>query len=139
MKDSSGNWNNTRAILDAIRIRGFDVFGRARILPSPDPADGRRRLNHRHCERQPGRDSQLYRDWKQPDADAQQAALTACARSLRKFPMIPALKPAIAISLANDPVSATVRPPLVALTAEQRRQLLEALNALGFAMPGLAG
>jgi hypothetical protein len=32
-----------------------------------------------------------------------------------------------------------VRPPLVKLSAEQRAQLIEALQALGFSMPGLAG
>ena len=50
--------------------------------------------------------------------------------------MIAALKAAVA-HYSGDPAWTTVRPPLVALTAEQQRGLLGALNDLAFAMPGL--
>ena len=49
--------------------------------------------------------------------------------------MIPALKAAIA-QFSGDEAWRTVRPPLVALTAEQRHGLVEALAAIGFGMPG---
>jgi 4-hydroxy-tetrahydrodipicolinate synthase len=50
--------------------------------------------------------------------------------------MIAALKAAVA-HFSGDPAWTTVRPPLVALATEQQRLLLDALQALGFAMPGL--
>ena len=49
---------------------------------------------------------------------------------------IPALKAVLAHYSGSDDW-AIVRPPLVALTAEQRRELLAALGPLGFSMPGL--
>ena len=39
---------------------------------------------------------------------------------------------------AGDPAWPTVRPPLVELSEPQRAALVEALGAIGFAMPGLA-
>jgi len=50
--------------------------------------------------------------------------------------MIPALK-AVVAHFSGDDAWGTVRPPLIALTAEQRRQLVNALEALRFSMPGL--
>jgi 4-hydroxy-tetrahydrodipicolinate synthase len=50
--------------------------------------------------------------------------------------MIPALKAAIA-HWGGDPAWATVRPPLVPLTAQQAADLVAKLEAKGFDMPGL--
>ena len=52
--------------------------------------------------------------------------------------MIPALK-AIVAHHAADPGWRTVRPPLVELAPAERDPLLAALDARGFAMPGLRG
>jgi 4-hydroxy-tetrahydrodipicolinate synthase len=50
--------------------------------------------------------------------------------------MIPALKAAVA-HWGGEATWGTVRPPLVALTPEQSRALVAALDAEGFTMPGL--
>ena len=50
--------------------------------------------------------------------------------------MIPALKAAIA-HYGGDPAWATVRPPLVALTAEPARRARGRARAAAFTMPGL--
>ncbi len=50
--------------------------------------------------------------------------------------MIPALKATIAHH-GGDASWATVRPPLVALTPEQRASLVKELDGAGFTMPGL--
>ena len=55
----------------------------------------------------------------------------------QKFPMIPALKAAIAHH-GGDASWATVRPPLVALTPGQAKALVAELDQQQFAMPGLA-
>jgi len=57
--------------------------------------------------------------------------------TFREFPVIPALKAAIAHH-TGDEAWAALRPPLVALTASQRAQLHDRLNAIGFTMPGIA-
>ena len=55
----------------------------------------------------------------------------------QKFPMIPALKAAIA-HYGCGPAVGAVRPPLVALTPEQCAALGTELDGQGFTMPGLA-
>ena len=55
----------------------------------------------------------------------------------QKFPMIPALKSAIAHH-GGDPGWAAVRPPLVALTGAQAEALASELEQQRFTMPGLA-
>ncbi|MCA1601130.1 MAG: dihydrodipicolinate synthase family protein, partial [Acidobacteria bacterium] len=79
----------------------------------------------------------LYAEWKNADADDQQAGLNVIRDAFgRKYPMISALKQAIAI-YADDPAWAKVRPPLVELTAEQAKMLAAELKAISFTMPGL--
>ena len=51
--------------------------------------------------------------------------------------MIPALKAAIA-HFGDDPAWAAVRPPLVELGPDERTALTQALEAVGFGMPGLS-
>ncbi len=79
----------------------------------------------------------LYREWKKADADQQQEALNAVRKATGQYVMIPALKQVIA-HFANDPDWVTVRPPLTELTAAQAKNVIDALNKLGFEMPGLA-
>ena len=78
----------------------------------------------------------LYTEWKNQDADEQQAKLNVVRKvfSSGNFPsMITALKQAIAI-YADDLAWARVRPPLVELTSEQAKTLAEELKAIGFEM-----
>jgi 4-hydroxy-tetrahydrodipicolinate synthase len=79
----------------------------------------------------------LYAEWKNADADDQQAKLNVTREAFgRKYPLIGALKQGIAI-YANDPAWAKVRPPLVELTSEQAKTLAAELKAISFTMPGL--
>ena len=55
----------------------------------------------------------------------------------QKRPMIAALKQAIA-HCSGDPEWATVRPPLVELTAQEVTSLAADFKKHGFSMPGLA-
>ena len=79
----------------------------------------------------------LYTEWKNADADAQQAKLNVTRDAFgKKYLMIGALKQGIAI-YADDPEWARVRPPLVELTAEQAQSLAAELKQTGCTMPGL--
>jgi 4-hydroxy-tetrahydrodipicolinate synthase len=138
IKDSSGDWNNTQAMLERFQPRGFDVFSGSETFLLATLRAGGAGCISATANVNPAAIAQLDREWQAPDADARQAALDGVRAAFQKFPMIPALKAAIA-HFSGDAAWLNVRPPLVALTTEQRRQLLEALNALGFAMPGLAG
>ncbi len=84
----------------------------------------------------PGPIDNLYRNWRSPDAERQQAAITATRKIVQKQPMIAALKAAVA-HFGNDPQWKTLRPPLIELNPAQERDLIRELKASGFSMPGL--
>ena len=77
---------------------------------------------------------QLYKTWRNADADAQQQALDATRAAFAQFPMIPAMKAAIAWKTGREDW-VHVRPPLVDLNAEQRLGLQAGLEKVGFGMP----
>ncbi len=136
IKDSSGDWNNTRAMLEQFQPRGFDVFAGSETFLLATLRGGGAGCISATANVNPAAIAALAREWQKPEADARQAALDTVRAAFQKFPMISALKGAIA-HFAGDNAWASVRPPLMALTAEQRRQLADALEALRFSMPGL--
>ncbi len=166
MKDSSGDWNNTKTFLDAFAVRAGRAVSTARAV-----ADSPWRT--RTFDVFVGSDSFLLANMRNggvgtisATANVNPAAIhklyVACTEkskfenreskleqlqeelnvvrqvfSNRKFPsMIAALKQAIAI-YADDPAWRTVRPPLVEFTAEQAKTLATDLKAIGFTMPGI--
>ena len=138
VKDSSGDWANTRAMLEQFQPRGFDVFAGSEAFLLATLRAGGAGCISATANVNPGPIARLARTWQQADADAQQEALTAVRTVFQKFPMIPALKAAVA-EYGGDPAWATVRPPLVELGDAERDALLSALRARDFAMPGLRG
>jgi 4-hydroxy-tetrahydrodipicolinate synthase len=137
IKDSSGDWNNTRAMLERFQPRGFDVFAGSETFLLATLRGGGVGCISATANVNPRAIAVLAREWQKPEADSRQAALDAVRTAFQKFPMIPALKSVIA-HFSGDNAWTTVRPPLMALTAEQRLQLVDALDGLGFSMPGLA-
>ncbi len=137
MKDSSGDFNNTRLYLDAFATSGFDVFVGSEAFLLANLRNGGVGTISATANVNPAAIHKLYTEWKNPDADEQQAKLNVI-RDLfgKKYPLISALKQAIAI-YGNDPAWARVRPPLVELTAEQAKTLASELQAISFTMPGL--
>ena len=138
VKDSSGNWDNTRAMLERFQPRGFDVFAGSETFLLATLRAGGAGCISATANVNPAAIARLASQWQGGDADAQQAALDAVRAAFQKFPMIPAMKAAIAHFCA-DPPWAAVRPPLVAMDSPQRRELVATLGLLGFAMPGLDG
>src|SRR5436309_4877931 len=146
MKDSSGDWNNTKTFLDAFAVRagravsGFDVFVGSESFLLANMRNGGVGTISATANVNQAAIHKLYRQWNTAgDADQQQSKLNVVREvfSSRKFPsMIAALKQAIAI-YGNDPEWSRVRPPLVELTAEQANLLATDLKSIGFAMPGI--
>ena len=144
MKDSSGDWNNTKTFLDAFAENGFDVFVGSESFLLANMRNGGVGTISATANVNPAAIHKLYRQWNTAgdadNADQQQSKLNAVREvfSSRKFPsMIAALKQAIAI-YGNDPEWSRVRPPLVELTKEQAKLLAAELKAIGFAMPDIA-
>jgi len=137
MKDSSGDWNNTKTYLDAFAKAGFAVFAGSESFLLQTMRNGGAGTISATANVNPAAIHKLYNEWQKADADQQQDALNRTRETLgKKYLMIAALKQAIAI-YADDPAWARLRPPLIELTAEQAQSLAAELTQIGFSMPGL--
>ena len=141
MKDSSGDWNNTKTFLDAFAKNGFDVFVGSESFLLANMRNGGVGTISATANVNPATIHKLYRQCNTADdADQQQSKLNVVREvfNSRKFSsMIAALKQAIAI-YRNDPEWSRMRPPLVELTKEQAKLLAAELKTIGFAMPEIA-
>jgi 4-hydroxy-tetrahydrodipicolinate synthase len=135
-KDSSGDWKNTKAMLDQFKDAGFDVFPGSEVFLLDGLRAGGKGCITATGNVNPGPISEVYRNWNTGKADALQAGITATRKIMQKVPMIPALK-AVTAFFGNDPAWKTVRPPLTELTPDQEKQVITELKAAGFSMPGL--
>jgi 4-hydroxy-tetrahydrodipicolinate synthase len=134
MKDSSGDWNNTKAMLEEFAPQGFDVFAGSENFLLANLRGGGVGCITATGNVNPGAIVQLYRTWREEGADARQAGLDATRACFAKFPMIPAMKAAIAWKTGRKDW-AHVRPPLVDLDAAQAKALQESLEAVNFTLP----
>ena len=131
LKDSSGDWRNTAALLD--RFPGFAVFPGSEVFL----LDGLRK-GAMGCITASGNVNvpgikKVYDNWRGPQADALQAEVTTLRQALQAYPMVPALKRIVA-HYHSDPAWATVRPPLVPLDEAQSAALIADLGKLGFTL-----
>ena len=131
LKDSSGDWNNTAALLE--RYPGFAVFPGSEVFL----LDGLRKgavgcITASGNVNVPGI-KRVYDNWRSPQADTLQAEITTLRNTLQAYPMVPALKRIVA-HYHNDPNWAVVRPPLVPLGQAQSAALIADLGKLGFTL-----
>ena len=138
IKDSSGDWNNTQAMLERFQPQGFDVFAGSETFLLATLRGGGAGCISATANVNPAAIARLAGTWQQAEADQQQAALDAVRKVFQSMPMIPALKAAVA-HYSGDASWGMVRPPLVPLTDAQIGALLSALEPTGFSMPGLRG
>jgi 4-hydroxy-tetrahydrodipicolinate synthase len=134
VKDSSGDWANTSAMLERFQPQGFDVFAGSENFLLANLRGGGAGCITATGNVNPGPIVKLYKTWQGADADAQQKALDATRAAFAKFPMIPAMKAAIAMKTGRADW-AVVRPPLVDLNPEQQAGLKAALDAVAFDLP----
>jgi 4-hydroxy-tetrahydrodipicolinate synthase len=137
VKDSSGDWSNTKAMLDAFAKDGFDVFAGSEVFLLDNMRNGGKGCITATGNINPGPIDRVFRNWRSAEADKLQAGITATRKIVQKQPMIAALKAAIA-HYGNDPQWRTCRPPLIELNSSQEKELISELKANGFTMPGLA-
>lgn len=137
VKDSSGEWSNTEAMLREFQPAGFDVFAGSESFLLQTLRGGGAGCITATGNVNPGPIVELFRHWQDADADQRQAGLNATRKVFQKLPMIAAMKSAIAWQ-SGDAGWATLRPPLIELDEAQRVQIKAELQALGFVMPGAA-
>jgi 4-hydroxy-tetrahydrodipicolinate synthase len=137
IKDSSGDWSNTRAVLDAFGAQGFEVFAGSEVFLLRNMRAGGVGCITAGANVNPHGIEKVYRAWETPEAEALQASIDAVRKVLQsQVSMIPALKATIA-HFAADADWMTVRPPLVELTAAQQSEMVDKLRGVGFDMPGI--
>jgi 4-hydroxy-tetrahydrodipicolinate synthase len=134
LKDSSGDWSNTEAVLKAFH-QVFDVFAGSEAFLLANMRHGGKGCISATANINPAAIHGLYAHWQDGDADQRQATLNDLRFAMQKFPMIPALKHTVA-RFAGEAAWKTVRPPLTALTREQGEALDGELDKRGFVMPG---
>lgn len=136
MKDSSGQWENTKTMLDNFASSGFDVFtGNENFLLANMKNAGVGCISAT-ANVNPGAIDRLYREWNGPNAEAQQQNLDAIRSTVGQFMMIASLK-AVVAHFTRDPSWSSVRPPLTKLSAEQAEIVMNGLKQLDFKMPGI--
>jgi 4-hydroxy-tetrahydrodipicolinate synthase len=135
VKDSSGEWANTKAMLDNYAKSGFDVFAGSEVFLLDNMRNGGKGCITATGNINPGAIANVYKNWRSADADKLQAGIRH-AQDRAEALMIPALKSAVA-HFGNDPQWKTCRPPLVELSVSQEETLITELRASGFTMPGL--
>ena len=136
MKDSSGDWNNTRTFLDAFAKSGFDVFAGSESFLLANMKNGGAGCISATANVNPAAIDRLFLDWRKPDAELQQEALNVVRKTVGQYVMIPDLK-AVVAHYSKEPQWATVRPPLTELTAAQAKNVIDGLRKLSFDMPGI--
>jgi 4-hydroxy-tetrahydrodipicolinate synthase len=135
-KDSSGDWDNTKAYLDKFSPDGFDVFPGSETFLLRAMRHGGAGCISATANVNPAAIARLFAAWEADDADAQQARLDLLRAVFSRYPMIPGLKAAIA-HYTGDAGWDIVRPPLVSLPAEQKASLLRDLEQVASVMTGL--
>ena len=114
LKDSTGDWNSVKAMIDA--APGLNVFaGNEVFLLETLKAGGAGTITatgnvNAHAIRH------LYDHWQEADAEALQDHITSLRQTIQQRPMIPILK-AIVAHYRGDPGWARMRPPFLALEA----------------------
>jgi 4-hydroxy-tetrahydrodipicolinate synthase len=134
-KDSSGDWANTKAMIDNFAADGFDVFPASESLLSMAMPLGGAGCISATVNMNPAGIHQVYAGWQGADAPELQARADAVRKVFQGGYMIPAMKHALA-TCANDASWRTVRPPLAPLDGPAREAIDAQLQSIDFSMPG---
>ena len=132
LKDSSGDWENTKALIEA--YPGLAVFSGSEVFLLANLRAGGAGCITATANINPAAIRDLYKRWADNNADSAQADVTALREIVQAHPMIPALKSVVAAYM-GAPGWARVRPPLVALGAAGASALAAGLRALDFRRP----
>jgi 4-hydroxy-tetrahydrodipicolinate synthase len=131
LKDSSGDWNNTAALLD--RYPGFAIFPGSEVFLLDALRKGGAGCITASGNVNVSGIAKLYAKWQGPQADALQAEVTTVRNILQRYPMVPALKRVVA-HFHGDPAWASVRPPMLPLDQTQSAALIADLAKIGFSL-----
>ena len=136
IKDSSGDWQNTKTMLDLFKGEKFHVFPGSETFMLKGLRHGGAGCISATANVNPKAIAQLASSWEQDSADEQQASLDQVRSVFQGYVMIPAMKAAVA-HYSKSGSWRNVRPPLDPFDDGQARVLINSLEAIGFTMSGL--
>jgi 4-hydroxy-tetrahydrodipicolinate synthase len=132
LKDSSGDWSNTAAIL--AEYPQMEVFPGSEVFLLDGLKHGAVGCISATCNVSATAIREVYDKWRTPDSEKLQTGITAIRKAIQAYPMIPALKALIA-HYRSDAGWADVRPPFLPLpTADAMKVVSTLADAHGFTM-----
>ena len=134
IKDSSGDWSNTQAVLEA--LPGFGTFVGSEALLLDNMKGGGVGCITATANVAVATIRAVYEAWRSEKGQSQEGQrlndeMVALRRTIQSYPMIPALKEIMA-QRNGDPAWRRIRPPLAALSPEQAAGLTRDLARLAF-------
>jgi len=127
IKDSSGDWEHTRQVIERFAPSGFRVFPGSELHLLPALRAGGKGCISAFANINPALLQKVFQNWQGSEAETLQQETERQGRTLRKYPVIPALK-AILAEFRKDPGWENIRPPLAPLSSAQREALLADLG-----------
>jgi len=127
LKDSSGDWKNTATFIN--EFPGFGVFSGSEQFLLPNLREGGVGCISATTNVTAPLAQEVYRRWKEADADKLQEGLTETRLVLQSYPPIAALKTVMA-RVSGDEGWTNILPPNRPLSGEQRKELMGRLEAL---------
>jgi 4-hydroxy-tetrahydrodipicolinate synthase len=130
LKDSSGDWSNTKAILDA--FPNFEVFPGSEIFLLDGLRNGAAGCISATANVSARAIRKVFDNWQSADADRLQEEITSLRKAIQGWPMIPVLKALIA-HYRDDEGWSRARPPFTALPQADAAKAVQTLaEAHGF-------
>ncbi|MFN3447394.1 MAG: dihydrodipicolinate synthase family protein [Roseococcus sp.] len=137
VKDSSGDYANMKAMIDAFAARGFEVYSGSDEFVQRILADGGAGCITAASNANSHWGGIVYAKRTGPEADAAQAMLTATRKAATSVPLIPGLREIIARS-TGDAGWRTIRPPHLPLSPADAEKVWAAWQAAGaLPLPGM--
>lgn len=128
LKDSSGKWDNTAAVIAA--FPQIDTYSASESMIPDNVAAGGAGCISASSNVNPRGIRALIDGLNGPDHDALHQQVSAVRKIFEGIPLIPAIKAAVAAQ-QGDPGFATVRPPLSALGSDHADAIAEAVRIAG--------
>ncbi|MGI9524424.1 MAG: dihydrodipicolinate synthase family protein [Hyphomicrobiaceae bacterium] len=125
LKDSSGDWSNMKAILDA--FPQFELFPGSELFLLDGLRDGAAGVISATANISGRRMREVFENWQTEDAVALQAGVSAIRKTVQSFPMIPVLKSVVA-HYRRDPQWRSLRPPFESLGEAEARRAVATLE-----------
>ena len=133
LKDSTGDWANTKGYIDAFAAEGFEVYcgddGHLLQVLQAGGAGSISAASNVSC----AENAKVYAGWNGPAGAEAQRTLSAMRAAVTSAPLIPGLKALLARHTGEDAWQ-NIRPPHVRLGAEAAATLFTTFDACGVAL-----